>query len=494
MKFLIDTNIVIPLEPASKSDLEINTEIATKFIQLCSKSKNQPYIHPEIRIDIGKDKDKDRKELRTALIQKYSVLESPPSPAFLDSAVIAPSQEGTNDWVDNCLLAALQGDLVDFLVSEDAGIHKKAKLLGLGSRTLLLNEAVELLQDLFEKTPPSHPIVDSEFVYQINTNDPIFDSLRGDYDGEKFDQWLSKCKKEHRRAYVVRSPAGELAGILIWKPETSLPSGQKGKVLKICTFKVSDSHSGNRIGELLLKPLFEHIEEQKFQYTYFTAYPKQTQLITFANDFGFFEIENKESSKELALCKKFEYTKEDQEVMDSLDFHIQFGPRITTFKNNRSFVVPIKPEYHQTLFPEIGPTQTSIVPLQLKPCGNAIRKAYICHASTKKISPGDNLLFYRSRDISSITCIGIVEDIIRSQDASELAMYVGKRTVYPYDELVEMCNVNETLAILFRMVKPIIPHIHLRTLRKNGIVKAQPQSISELNDTAILWLRRHIEM
>jgi predicted RNA-binding protein with PUA-like domain len=494
MNFLIDTNIVIPLEPASKFDLEINTKTALKFHNLCTKSGNNLYIHPEITVDIGSDKDAERKALRRTLITRYHVLESPPLPTILDSSIISPAKEGSNSWVDNCLLAALQGDLADYLVSEDIGIHKKAKKIGLDSRVLLLSDAIELLQDLFDKSPPSHPIVSTQYVYEIDTNDPIFESLRADYGSIIFEKWLRKCKTEHRQAYVVRSPTGELAGILIWKPEESLPNGKKGKVLKICTFKVSDMYGGNRIGELLLKPLFEYTEHNKYQFSYFTAFPKQTQLIAFANDFGFFEIENRDSPEEIALCKKFEYSREDEENLSPLEFHIKFGPRIASFENNKSFVVPIRPKYHLTLFPELGPIQTSIIPFQLKPCGNAIRKAYICNAMIKKIRVGDNLFFYRSQDISAITSVGIVEDIVRSRDASEIARFVGKRTVYPFSEIEELCRTNEVLAILFRMVKAADPYIRLETLKKNVILKAQPQSITELKETAIQWLRQHIEM
>lgn len=495
MNFLVDTNIIIPLEPASKIDLEVNTALALTFYRLCTKSRNSFYIHPEISVDIEKDKDENRKALRRTLISRYSRLESPPPPSSLDPSVIAPAEIGTNSWVDNCLLAAVKADLVDYLVTEDNGIHKKAKTLGLESRVLYLTDAVELLQDLFDKSPPPHPIVQIQYVYQIDSNDPIFNSLRTDYGGSKFDQWLIKCKKEHRQAYVVKSLDGELSGILIWKPEDKLPNGQPGKILKICTFKVSEAHNGNRIGELLLKPLFEYIEHNNYQFCYFTAFPKQTQLISFATDFGFYEIESKDSPSELALCKQFEYSSEEKKTVHPLDFHIKYGPRITVFENNRSFVVPIKPEYHLVLFPELGPIQTSIVPRKLKPCGNAIRKAYISNAVTRKVSSGDNLFFYRSQDISAITSVGIVESVLRSRNPLEIARFVGKRTVYPFCEIEDLCRNNEVLAILFRMVKAIgPPHISLRTLKSHGILKAQPQSITELNDPAIQWLRQQIGM
>ena len=143
MNFLIDTNIVIPLEPTSKVDLEINTDLAIKFHQLASSSESTLFIHPAIAQDLEKDKLEERKELRKVLINRYHFLVSPPSVSILDPAIIGNPEYGSNNWVDNNLLAALKGDLIDYLVTEDIGIHKKAKKLNLKSRVLLLADAEE---------------------------------------------------------------------------------------------------------------------------------------------------------------------------------------------------------------------------------------------------------------------------------------------------------------------------------------------------------------
>jgi len=492
MKFLIDSNILIPLEPASKSDLEVNTELALSFINFCNESGNSIFVHPAIAVDIEKDKDEGRKALRKILVKRYNCLQSTPSPSVLDETVVKPAPEGSNDWVDNNLLAALQGDLVDYLVSEDNGIHKKAKLLSLGDRVLRLADAVELLKDFFDSSPPPHPTVEECFVYNLNQKDPIFVSLREDYSG--FDEWLKKCSKEHRKAFIVKTPSNELAGLLIWKKENLLPNDQPGKVLKICTFKVSELHGGNKLGELLFKPLFEYIELNKYEYTYLTTFPKQTLLIDFANDFGFFQIENKHSPKEIALCKSLIHSDEDIETLSPLDFHIKFGPRKASFNQNKVLVVPIRPEYFGTLFPDLAHSPKALFPAQSKPCGNAIKKAYICNAQVKKISPGDVLFFYRSSDFSAFICFGVVEDTLRSRDAAEIARFVGKRTVYTYREIEGLCNSKCAIAILFRMVKVIEPRISLPTLIKNGILKAPPQSIMELKQSAIQWIRHQINM
>jgi GNAT superfamily N-acetyltransferase len=492
MKFLIDTNIVIPLEPTSRIDLEINTELALKFHNLCSRAGLKIFIHPVISYDIARDKNADRKALRETLIQRYPLLKSPPSVSILDPVIVNPVDEGSNCWVDNMLLAALQGDLTDYLVTEDIGIHKKANRMGLGSRVLLLSDAVAVVQDLFDESPPPPPTVDHKYVYELDITDPIFDSLRADYTG--FDNWLAKCKRDHREAYVVIAADGKLAGIAILKREHSLPDGKEGKVLKICTFKVSESFGGNRIGELLLKPVFEYARVNNYDYTYFTAFTKQTQLIDFASDFGFFNIENRDSTEEIALSKSLKFTVDDASGMSPLDLHIRFGPCITSFNGNRSFVIPIKPNFHISLFPELGPRPGNFLSLPPKPCGNAIRKAYLCNAPIKKVRAGDNIFFYRSTDVSALTCLGIVEGTLRSSDPDTIAQFVGKRTVYSYSEIEELCSKNEVLAILFRLVCPIDPKIPLRALRSNGIINAQPQSITQLQEHGIEWIRQQIKM
>ena len=107
---------------------------------------------------------------------------------------------GSNDYVDNCFLASVKGDAVDYFVTEDKGIHKKAKRVGLQSRVLYLRDAISLLQDFFDETPLPPPSVKTKKVYALDEKDPIFGSLRKDY-SPGFDPWFQKCKREHSEAY-----------------------------------------------------------------------------------------------------------------------------------------------------------------------------------------------------------------------------------------------------------------------------------------------------
>jgi hypothetical protein len=490
MNILIDTNIVLPLEPGSTVDLEVNTNNAVLFHSLSSQSNNVICVHPAIEYDLARDKNQERANLRRTLIGRYKTLPSPPPPSCLDSEDVGTPEFGSNDYVDNCYLAAVKDNAVDFLITEDKGVHRKARKLGIESRVLLLKEAIDLLRNLFDESPPPPPSVEKIYVHELDTSDEILSSLRKDYD-PNFDSWLIKCKREHREAYIIRTEdTSQLAGILIIKREEQLPSGDSGKTLKLCTFKVSDKYGGNRYGELLLKSAFDYAYLNKYKYIYFTTYQKQEGLIAFASSFGFEISKSYNERGESILYKEFEYSNDQLNTLSALEFHIRFGPRAFMFDKNSTFVVPIVPKFHGILFPELEKQ----IPLfrNYRPCGNSIKKAYLCHSTTKLLNPGDNLLIYRSHDLSGITAIGVVEETLRSQDPNEITRFVGTRTVYPYSEIVELCK-KPTLAVKFRYAQRFNKPLILKDLKKHRVLKGAPQSISRLQDEGLSWIKEKIE-
>ena len=143
------------------------------------------------------------------------------------------------------------------------------------------------------------------------------------------------------------------------------------------------------------------------------------------------------------------------------------------------------------LFPEIE-RQQALFPGK-HPCGNSIKKAYLSHSSTKLIKRGDNIFFYRSQDKHAITVLGIAEGTIRSNNADEIARYVGKRTVYTYKEIENMCN-SEVLAIKFRLVCFLKEPVTLKTLLDKKVINGQPQSITKIGEEGILWLQEQTQM
>jgi hypothetical protein len=201
MKFLLDTNILIPLEPAGEADLERQTGPAADFVRMVAEAGFQVFIHPEAFTDISRDADENRRSVRKILLGKYpSLRDAPPIPDVL-TLEVGSAQIDSNDWVDNALIAAVYSDAVDYLVTEDNGIIRKARRVGLQDRIVTLSDAAMILDGLIDSTPPPPPAVQDVKAHSLRESDPIFIGLREDYPG--FDAWLRKCKLEHRQAWTI---------------------------------------------------------------------------------------------------------------------------------------------------------------------------------------------------------------------------------------------------------------------------------------------------
>ena len=62
---------------------------------------------------------------------------------------------------------------------------------------------------------------------------------------------------------------------------------------------------------------------------------------------------------------------------------------------------------------------------------------------------------------------------------------MGKRTVYTYSEIEQLCSQN-VLAIKFRLIKVLDRPIGIDLLLDNGVIRAAPQSITQI--TNVGWL------
>lgn len=491
MKFLLDTNELIPVEPGSLSDVEPGTAVVAEFIRLSNEAKQQLYIHPVIAKDLGRDKNDDRRKLRKLLLGKYAELQHPPGLEKVE-LVLGSCPSESHDWVDHHLLAAIAGNAADYLVTEDDKIHRKAERLGIGDRVVRVADTIQIIKNLFDRAPHAPPAVESTFAHALNIADPIFDSFRCDY--PKFDDWLKKCQLQHRQTWTVRlHPANKLAAVCIVNKEEK-PDGKwkSGKTLKICSFKVADESLGLRLGELLLKTVFGYAAENSYDSMFVTAFPKQIRLVELFNAFGFEALPELHGAGEMVLLKHMTYSAAAATALSALDFHIKYGPFVTRFAEVPAFIVPIQPQYHAMLFPE-AEDQTSFLAGQTA-FGNSIRKAYLCHAAITTVTPGSSLVFYRSQDFKAATALGIAEGTMRSGDSAEIARFVGRRTVYSFDQIKAMCDHRPVLAIQFRQVRLIRPTIKLDELNRAKIVKAAPQSIIKVSEEGKKWMQKNRQM
>ena len=484
MNFLLDSNVLIAAYPMRAGSVEPLADLASELIRLANEHGHTTYSHPiAIQYDIGNIQDEDAREWRRHLIGSHPNLQFTPSIQTEISLECGDPDHGSNDWVDHNLLAAVVGDAVNFLVTEDRRILSKGTRLGLGERVIDIEDAITVIRALAPQ--PSSPLLLARQVeaQALDEHDPIFDSLREDY--PEFNNWLSKCKQEHRTSWVIRS-GDNLAAATIVKHETPAEYGIEGQTLKIAMFKVSEYHPGMRYGELLLKSVFDFLVANSYERAYVTVLPKHFRVVDFFENFGFERIEVETPLGEDILVKSFVPSPGDR--IPNLEYHIRYGPR--HYRTDATgFIVPIVPQYHRVLFPELE-TQGQFEQMrEMSPFGNSILKAYLSTSSIRSINVGDILYFYRSEDLHALTTVGIVEGTRVSRSADQIASYVGKRTVYSHQEIDSMAiDGREVLAILFRQAGTIDPPISDRQLREGRIWSRPSQSTMTLSTGGVEWI------
>lgn len=477
MKLLLDTNIFIPLEPTAPEHLAPNTEMAATLLRLSQAGGHTLFLHPDARFDIDRDRNADRAELRRVLSTKYPQLPDPPPLTTELRNAFGSSRVGSNDWVDDKLVAALAADAVDFLVSEDKGVRKKARRLDRDGRVLTLDEAIRILGGTPSVLAP--PAVESVRAHALPKSDPIFASLREDYPG--FDDWFARCCRQHRQSWKIDG-GPTLAAFCIVKDDDEQPRLDLGnRPLKLCSFKVAPEFNGFKYGELLLKTVFDHSYYNENSGVFVTVFEKHAELIELLEDFGFERADQRTDLGELVLAKKLL----PDSTRSGLDYHVAVGP--PRFDATRPwYIVPIQPRYSDVLFPETAETR-SLFEGQYA-FGNAIRKAYLCHSSCRRLLPGDVLAFYRTRRRQGLMAIGVVEDTLVSDDPTAVARSVARRTVYSSSEIRSLCLGRTVLAIRFRQARLVMPVMGAAALRRAGVFRRAPQSIMRVGMEGTEWL------
>jgi ribosomal protein S18 acetylase RimI-like enzyme len=325
-------------------------------------------------------------------------------------------------------------------------------------------------------------------IHNLDLKSDFFDSLRENY--PEFDKWFSDKGKEGRMCWCWRDKGRELNALLIYtEKDKQIFREFKERVLKICTFKVSENARGLKVGELLLKIAFEYCSRNNLTTTYLTTYPKKEYLRILLEDFGFKKIDET-SQGELIYAKDFMAPTSLGE-MHPLDYCKELFPYFYEGNRVNKFMVPIRPEYHDRLFPDVPLRQTSIDEFkEMVIEQNTIKKAYICNSKITMIKPGDILLFYRSRKEQGITGLAVVESTLRHPSSvDELIAFIGPRSVYSPDELKILFE-RDALAILFRYIGQLPSYVPSEKLKKLNVFKHPPQSIVTLDDISYNHIRR----
>ena len=155
-KLLIDTNVFIDLE----GQREVPPEFA-KFQQLCSQHSVRLFVHERAADDIKRDKNGDRQSVSLSKIRKFDQLKGVSEPTKATLELRFGSMQKPNDVVDVSLLHALDIGAVDFLVTQDQGIHSRAKrcVPPIADRVLTVGDAVAWLRASFEPKEVKLPLI-----------------------------------------------------------------------------------------------------------------------------------------------------------------------------------------------------------------------------------------------------------------------------------------------------------------------------------------------
>lgn len=196
MRILLDTNILIPLESPEK---ELSSDLAALKRQ-GSRLGVTYYVHPAQKSDIRRDADQTRRKIMLSRVEQYPEIISPPRLTTDIAQRLGLSQSKPNDLVDNQLLYSLHCGAVHALITEDAGIHRRARRIGLSDQVYNIVQAVQLLRKMLGDEIVHVPYGLKEVpLHNIAVYQEFFHSLREGY--PKYDEWFRRVAMEQRKCW-----------------------------------------------------------------------------------------------------------------------------------------------------------------------------------------------------------------------------------------------------------------------------------------------------
>lgn len=274
-----------------------------------------------------------------------------------------------------------------------------------------------------------------KYLTDIDLEDPFFDSLRKDYDG--FNAWYKRKESEKRKAFVLYGDQGLLAFIFLKSEinercEDIQPPLEPCRRLKVGTLKI-EAHQ-TKLGERVLKLIFDQAILYGFEEIYLTIFPKHTPLIKLLHSYGFEEHGKK--NEELVLIKRLTSPSAGDIKLD----YPRFNPE------RKAFLLSVMPTYHTRLFPDsiLNNEQTYSKEL-IQDCShtNSIQKVYISwNENVSTLKEGDLITIYRTSDEqgpahyrSVVTSICTVSKVIKSNYWSSCEDFI--KDVLPYSVFSE---------------------------------------------------------
>ncbi len=470
MRVLLDTNILIHREAATV----VRDDIGLLF-QWLDTLKFEKCFHPASRAEIEKHRDSRVRDTFKTKLQAYRELQtSAPIATMVEQ--FAATDKTENDRNDTLLINEVFSNRVDYLISEDRGLHAKAAKLFIADRVFTIDA---FLEKAIAENPAlvdyKNPAVRKVVFGQVDLKSGFFDTFRQDYAG--FDIWFSK--KSDEPAYVCYEGT-DIVAFLYLKAEGTdenygdiEPRFKPKRRLKIGTFKVE--LNGYKLGERFLKIVFDNAIRQTVDEIYVTIFPKtfgQERLVKVLEDFGF----GKHGIKTSANGTEAVYVRGMTPRFDTSDPKVTF-PYVS--RSSRAFIVPIKPEFHTSLLPDsILNTENPADFGDQESHRNAIRKVYVGRSHYKSLQKGDTIVFYRTGGYhkSVVTTVGIVDGVYNQhiKDEAHFISLCRKRSVFTDAQLSKLWSAqpnNRPFIVGFLYAYSFLRRPNMKELIDNGIIR-----------------------
>lgn len=492
MRILLDTNILIHREARTV----VREDIGTLF-RWIDDLKYSKCVHPDSVAEVKKHADVNVTKSIGIKLGSYTQLKSraPDTPAI---TALRAQDRSENDTVDTSLLAELVTGRVDALITEDRGIHRKAAILGVGTKVFTIDAFLEKVIAENPALADYKVLSVSKVLFgEVNIADAFFESFRNDYPG--FDAWFNK--KADETAYVCTADDGTIVAFLYVKRELpgedysdiAPPFGRASR-LKIGTFKVVSN--GYKLGERFLKIVFDNALQYGVDEIYVTIFRNtsdQDRLFRLLQDWGFTEYGTKTTTAgtETVLVRDF------RPAMDAADPQFTY-PYVS--RGARKFIVPIRPPYHTELLPDsILNTESPKDFVENRPNRNAISKVYISRSIERNLVPGDIVVFYRTgsgtapaHHTAVATTITVVQDVVDGiRTKEEFLSACRKRSVFDDAELQDHWDWNprsRPFVVNFLYVYSLPKRPNLKRLKEEGIILQAPRGFEPLSDEAFAKL------
>lgn len=467
--FLFDTNTIIERE--SNNNVLEDVTLSYKTID---ELKGKKYYHPKTKEEISEYKGE---ETRNAILQKlkaYNELKpsSIGSEEFKTICEKFPLDE--NSIVDNMILLQIYNGNCDFLITSDRTIIQKAKMLYIDDHVFSPNDFLSAVEKENPKLIDYDVLsISLERIGDLDINDTFFDSLREDYEGAKFNDWLKRKREE--KAYVFKDQEG-LKGFLYLKTESENepyghfdPPFKPAKRLKIGTFKIAKS--GLRIGERFLKIIFDNALKRDVDEIYVTMFEGKREEVAALKrlmiDWGFKKVALNRRNGEIVLSKNMRVYDETKNQKENFPL---------TKRDAKISILPIMSQYHTKLFPDLHLNKENMKIYDDAACRYAIEKIYVCGYKPENLKPGDILCIYRMGDYyktytSVVTGIAILSEIIYPKSKDDFINECKNKTVFTKEELETFFTQKRyTTIVKMLFLSAFDKKVNLDNLYTNGIL------------------------